>query len=129
MSEALDVYNDLKADGRPVTLRVGSGVFVDPHPDQGDPGTETTVDYATYAIELETTFAERNALAKILGSDVAMKDKRLMVAALDTSGAALPAITQAMKLVDGETVYNIVNAEPLRPALDIYYYAVQVRGS
>jgi hypothetical protein len=132
--DAQGIYEKLKAKGRAVSLRVGTGVFVDSHPETGDPGTEGTVNHATYALELETTFAERQALAKILGSDVAMKDKRLMVAAIgikagETALSALPLPTTAMKLVDGSTVYNIVNAEGLRPAQDVYYYSVQVRGA
>jgi hypothetical protein len=125
--DVLDTYNDLKKEGRPVSLRVVTVTGGDPA--TGDPGTESYVDHPTYALELETTYAVRISLAKALGSDIAMKDKRLMVAALDTSLAELPEPTTAMKLVDGSTVYNIANAEPLRPGDDIYYYSLQVRGS
>lgn len=127
MGDVLDLYKDLKAEGRPVLLRVITTTGADPA--SGDPGTETVVDHTTRALELEMTFAERSSLARILGSDICMEDKRLLVAALKDDGTALPRPTKADKVVDDGTVYSIVSVSRQKPGNTVLYYEIQVRGA
>ena len=121
-----DIYNDLKANGRAVTLRVTTTTGGDPA--AGIAGAETVVDYATQALEEEMTFAQRASLARILGSDVCMDDRRLMVAAVQDSGEALPRPTREHSIVMDGKVYSIVNVGALEPGETVLYYSVQVRG-
>jgi hypothetical protein len=140
---ARDVYDQLKAKGRPVTLRVitTTGAV----PSEGNPGTEAEVDYATYAVEESMTFAQRASTARALGNDIAVKDRRYMLAPVGiASGEAevltalgitagvlmdLPALDTSMKLVDGEAVLSIIDPGPFRPASTVLYYSVEARGS
>ena len=106
------------------TMRTGGD------PATGDPGTETVTDYPVMAVEEELTMAELSSMTRNLGSDVVMNDKRLMVAAVQTTGAALPAPTAADKIVDGTKVYNIAYApRPLAPGSTALYWTIQVRGA
>lgn len=120
--------DSIAKNGRLVYLRRSS--FTGADPATGDPGTETTTDYAVMAVEEGLTMAELASLSRALGSDVCMNDKRLMMAALQVSGEALPAPTTKDKIVDGGAVYTIAYApRPLRPGSDPLYWSVQVRGA
>lgn len=124
--DAQGVYEKLKAKGRAISIRTITATGADP--DTGNPGTTSASDKATYAVEEEMTIANLASLARDLGTDVSMKDKQFMVAAVDTSGAAL-SIAVGMFVVDGSAVYSIsVPPRPLKPANEILYWTVQVRG-
>ena len=122
-----DIYNDLKANGRPVLLRVTT--LTGGNPATGDPGTETTRDYPTRALELALTTRERVRYGETFGLDVAMKTKSYMVAAIDDTSAALPALNSSMKIVDGASVLSIIDPGPMQPGTTVLYYSVFARGA
>lgn len=124
---ALGVYNQLKAKGRAVSVRIIT--TTGENGATGDPGTETTHDYPTYAVEEQMSYEKRIANAETLGLEVAMKERRYMLAALDSSGVALPALSSSAKIIDGSSVLSVVDPGPFRPAGEILYYAVQARGA
>lgn len=140
-ADVRDIYKDLKAEGRAVSIRVIT--VTGANPDIGDPGTETVVDYRTRAIEEELTYAERLRNAAILGHDIAMKDRRYMLAAccdydaavhdedegVIADGRALPELSSAMKLIDGTSTLQIIAPGPFRPASEVLYFQVQARGA
>lgn len=125
--DALGVYNQLKAKGRAVIVRVTT--TTGENGATGDPGTPATRDYTTYAVEMEMTYEKRIANAQALGIEVAMKEKRFMLAVLDSSGSALPELSTAMQIVDGSSVLSVVDPGPFKPAGELLYYAVQARGA
>ncbi|MBL8967952.1 MAG: hypothetical protein JNG85_13170 [Spirochaetaceae bacterium] len=123
---ALKAAASIKAKGKLVLLRVT--VMTGGDPAAGIPGAETVTDYQARALEEEMTFAERSSLARILGSDVCMDDRRLMVAAVQDNGQALPRPSRAEKIVMAGKVYSIVNVGALEPGETAIYYEVQIRG-
>lgn len=130
--EQRDIYNDLKANGRAVTLRVTTTIGADPA--SGNPGTETTVDYATYAIQNDMTQVQRAKYSRDLGIDIAVDTRSLMVAALGIAVggtlAALPILTTAMSIIDDDgAVLSIMSPGPARPASDVLYYDVLAKGA
>jgi len=132
--EARGIYDDLKNEGRPVTLRVSTTTGADPV--SGSPGTTTTVDYTTQALELEITQVQRVAYAKDLGIDIGVATRSFMLAALGLLPGAsdwlvtLPALTSSMSIVDSDgSVLSIISAGAMKPASEVLYYSVLARGA
>jgi len=123
LTERADAAKDIQeaCSSRLCTLRTAEAI-----PAVGETPAVPAVEYRVYAVEFPYSIGVRD------GTSVKTGDRRFYVAALDSSGAAIPTPTPAHRFYTGTTapakLLTIVGNNPLQPDGVPILHEVQCRG-
>jgi len=124
--ERLDVAAILRDEGKAVTLRVPGASSTDPVTGNVTPGTPTS--YACHALEEDQNAMTVWTAGAQPGSIVQGGDRFFMLAALDDSGAVLPAPSIDSALVVAGAQLAIKGSRPFQPGDIAIFYKILARG-